>query len=265
MKKNKLQSNTQKSIILTLIFLLAIILVCYKNSYAIGELSIGLNIGATYDPNNLQDEINRYNTAMMVYKEANSGTIVSKMDVPYSFVWGMHIKYQFNYLLFRLGCYFSKPGDGIKGTITPQGGLENRIRIKTYQNSFPVSLGFILPLRKRTYFYIGGGLTYHMAYLEVTQSRPDQTSVFFPNAGLSTNSMDVYTEDFPGYHLLLGIETPVIQNLTISLEWLHQEGRSYPLTNDGIDLNGNAVSTPKKTINVKGDFILFSINYYIAI
>ena len=225
---------------------------------AIGEFSMGLNLGITHDPNNMEEEITQYNIWMEAYREENSGASASQMSVPYSAVWGFNFKYQFNYLLFRLGCHLAKPGSPIKGNITPAGGVKNKIRITSYQNSYPVSIGFIIPLKERTYFYIGLGPTYHHTYVKITQSNPV--------SGLgSSNIRNRYTEDFAGYHLILGAEVPLTKRFTISTEWIHQEGTSYPMTNGGLDGNGNVIYTPKKTINVEGDFILLGVNYYIKI
>ncbi len=233
--------------------------------FAIGEFSVGLNIGITSDPNNLDSEINRYNTVMEVYKEETSGAKISTLTVPYSPAYGFSFRYQFNFFLIRMGCHFTRPIGTNKGSVTPPGGEKNTIRITTYQNSFPATIGLLLPLKDRTYFYIGVGPTYHQTYVKITQSKPEQTSTLFSNAGLSTNRRDRYAVDFIGYHLMLGAEVPLWGKFTLSTEWIHQEGRSYPLQNGGVDQTGNDVYTPRKIINVKGDFILFGINYYIGI
>ncbi len=243
--------------------LLFILLISTSICYAIGEFSLGVNIGITYDPNNLDNEITRYNTVMDAYKEENSGTTVSNLIVPYAPAYGFNIRYQFNFFLFRIGCHFTRPIVTNKGNITPAGGEKNTIRIISFQNSFPATIGLILPLKDRTYFYIGAGPTYHQAYVKITQSKPDQTSSFFSSAGLSTNKRDRYAEDFIGYHLMIGAEIPISGKLTLSTEWIHQEGRSYPLSNGGIDQFGNDTYLPKRIINVRGDFILLGINYYI--
>ncbi len=254
----------RKAVLLKAFLIISLILLS-KNSFAIGELAIGANMGITYDPNNLESEINQYNKVMMVYKENNQGTKVSQIRAPYCFSWGLNLRYQYNFLLFRLGCHFSKATSTYKGNITPLASLKNTIKISTFQNSIPVSIGFIVPLKKRTYFYIGSGLTYHLACVEISQSNPDQTSSTFSSSGLSTNRRDKYIEGFSGFHLLVGAEAPINELITISVEWMHQEGRSAPIENEGTDSTLNETSTPKKIVNARGDFILFGFNYYINI
>ncbi|MCU0821869.1 MAG: hypothetical protein MUC95_05265 [Spirochaetes bacterium] len=105
-------------------------------------------------------------------------------------------------------------------------------------------------------------MSYNQAYVKITQSNPPPSSGYdWP----SSNKRDRYTEDFPGYHLIVGAEAPVpfIERFTISMEWIHQEGRSWPLANGGLDENGNPTTAPKRTISIEGDFILLGVNYYI--
>lgn len=237
------------SVMLTSIFLFAGI------SYAIGEFSIGINSGFTYDPNNMEKVINQYNKFMEYSEEADPGAKVNKIEVPYAYVLGYNLKYHFNYLLFRIGGHFAKPGAGVKGSYTSSTGQKNEIRISTYQASFPVSIGFLLPLKEHTFFYFGGGPTYHLAYVKITQSNPLWGG----------NMRDRYSENFTGWHFLFGAEVPLFDSYTISVEWIHQEGRSYPVSNEGLDSSGNATSSPKAAISTRGDFILFGINYYIPI
>ena len=220
---------------------------------------MGVNTGATYDPNYLENDINSFNRAIEYQKENTSGTKGKQMDVPYSFVSGANFRYQFNYLLFRLGGQFTKPGAGVKGSFTDAGGNKNVIRISTYQAAFPLSIGFLLPVKDKTYFYLGGGVTYYVASVKITQSNPSIGP--FPTSDMR----DSYSGNFPGWHLLVGAEVPFYKNYSISVEWMHQEGHSYPMTNDGIDSTGIKTTSPKRVINARGDFILFGVNYYISI
>jgi opacity protein-like surface antigen len=227
--------------------------------YAIGNFSLGANTGATYDPNYLENDINSFNREIENQKQTVPGTKGEQIDVPYSFVTGVNLKYQFNYILFRIGGQFTKTGAGVKGSFTPPAGIKNEIRISTYQAAFPLSIAFLLPVKERTYFYIGGGVTYYSAYIKITQSNP--ASGPFPTSGFR----DRYSGNFPGWHFIIGAEVPVFSNYTISVEWMHQEGHSYPMTNDGLDSAGAATTSPKRVINAKGDFILFGVNYYISL
>ena len=52
-------------------------------AYAIGDLGIGINIGLTNDPNNIENEISETNTLMQVYKTANAGTKINQINIPY--------------------------------------------------------------------------------------------------------------------------------------------------------------------------------------
>jgi hypothetical protein len=259
-------TNTAKIIFITITIAIAFLLQSTDNLYAIGNFSIGVNTGGTYDPNNLEREINLYNLAIEGYKEANPGSKVEQLDVPYSFVTGCSFRYQFNFILFRIGGQFTKTGAGVKGSFTPPGGIKNEIRISTYQASFPLSIAFILPVKERTYFYMGGGMTYYDAYVKITQSNPDPTyGIPIQGSTTGTERRVSYTGNFPGWHLLVGAEVPLYKNYSISVEWMHQEGRSYPMANDGLAVDGTKTTSPKRVINARGDFILFGVNYYISI
>lgn len=258
--KNK-KMTAKKQIIIAIIPV--IIFLFSGNSFAIGEFSVGATIGATRDLNNLNSDVNRYNMAMEYYKETDPDAQVSQIPEAYNFVWGFSFKYQFNFILFRLGSQFSRSAQSYRGAITPSGGEENEIKISTYQNSYPFSIAFLVPFKERTFFYLGGGMSYNVAYLKITQSNPAETSGLLPDS----NKRNRYTGDFVGYHLIAGAEAPVptFECFTVSVEWIHQEGRSFPLSNGGIDQNGNKTYAPRRTLNIKGDFILFSLNYHITI
>lgn len=254
---------TKGTAALKILIIAAIALFCAGgNLYAIGDISFGANVGATRDPNHLQNEIDSYNKRIEYYLEMDPDAEGSQIPVGYSFVWGFSFKYQFNFILFRLGSQFTRSVQKCRGSLQPSGGDENTIKISTYQYSIPFSIAFIVPFKEKTYFYIGVGLSYTMAYVKITQSDPAATSGVFPD----TNLMNKYAQDFPGYHIIVGAEVPApfSDRFTISMEWMHQEGRSHPLSNRGQDINGNKIDTPKKTINIQGDFILFGINYYIS-
>lgn len=201
-------------------------------AFAIGEFSIGINGGVTYDPNHLGPYIDHQNRE---WKAA--GGDVSQMDTPYAAVAGFSMRYQFNYFLFRIGFHYATPMQDIKGE---GGGV--KYTIDTYQASLPATIGLILPLRKRTYFFLGGGLTYHYAYLNIKTDPGGETR---------------FADAIAGYHFMVGAEVPVTDDITISSEWIHQEGRSIPIEDD-------KGSGEKYTINVKGDILLFGINYYIS-
>ena len=244
--------KTLKILIITVVISAAFLLQCEKCLFAIGSFSLGVNTGATYDPNYMEREINIYNQII----ESYGG---DQITVPYSFVTGFNIKYQFNYLLFRIGGHYAKTWTGASGAYTPPvSGTENKIKISTYQASFPITIAFILPVKERTYFYMGAGMTYHMAYIKITQSNPStDTTEQLPGLGDVTEFK--YSGNFPGLHFLAGAEVPVYKNYSLSVEWIHQEGRSYPMTNT------SGPASDKKQINIRGDFLLFGVNYYISI
>lgn len=233
------------------------LILCYAGtSYAIGEFSMGINLGVTSAPNNIDKYTNSYNMYMKEYSESSPDTSVKQINNPYIPVYGMNLRYQFNYFLLRLGWHLAYSLVPIKGSITPAGGEKNSIRFNTYQNSFPITIGLIMPLKERTYFYIGAGRTLHYALIKITNSNPIPASIM-------QNYKDRYYKMFVGYNLIIGAEIPIANRFTISAEWIHQEGRSYPAKNGGTDAGGNDVSTPEITINAKGDILLFGINYYI--
>ncbi len=225
-------------------------------AYAIGEIGVGFNLGLTYAPNNTDELIARYNDEMMT----TAGADVDQLRAPYVPVVGINLRYQFNYLLFRIGCHLAAPVMTTKGSITV-GGNKNTIRVSAFQNSIPATVGLLMPVKKRTYFYIGAGGTLHQAYVKISQSAPDAAGI---DIG-SDNRRDRYFKAFVGYHLLVGAEVPLSEKVTITTEWIHQEGRSFPINNHGTDAAGASTSLPRRSINVKGDVLLFGISYYIQI
>jgi hypothetical protein len=236
------------------------------DAYAIGEFSLGLNLGMTYDPNSLRYDLDRLNTAMEAYGENNPGTKVDQLAAPYAPVYGMNVRYQFNYFLFRIGFFFSHPLTKVEGGITPPGGSENTIRISTYQASIPATIGLLLPLKKRTFFYLGFGGTLHYAYAKMSQSNPVQAGPAFSMANLdarytdiSANPSDRWEKEFVGIHVILGAEVPVSSTLTISVEWMHQEGNSWSIRN-----SRSPTDTPRKSLSTRGNVLLFGVNYYIS-
>lgn len=235
------------------------------SAHAIGEFSLGINAGVTYAPNNIDDTVNRYNDTLKNWAAANPGADVEQINVPYAPVLGFNVRYQFNFFLIRFGWHYSTSALSSEGSVTPNGGVKNKIKISSFQHSLPATVGLIMPLKKRTYFYIGAGGTFHMAFVEMTQSNPVQGGLDMATFGLSNNKRDRYYKEFVGYHLILGAEVPVTSKFTLSAEWIHQEGRSYPMNNDGEDNAGASTSAPKKAINARGDVLLFGINYYIPI
>jgi hypothetical protein len=242
-----------------------IILICVCPCYAIGEFSIGVNLGVTYDPNNIESDIVRYNTMMQVYRDENPGADISSMSTPYAPIFGFNIRYQFNYFLIRFGDHFTMPLSTVKGGITPPGGEENEIKIYTYQNSASVTVALLLPLKDRAYFYLGVGPSFHQAYLKISQSKPEQTSAFFDSYNVSTNRKSEYFSSGFGYCTVIGVEIPIDNDYTLSSEWIHQGGKTMEQSNDGIDKDGKATRIPARKIATEGDFILFGINYYIDI
>ena len=225
----------------------ALILSTEANLFAIGSFSMGINAGATYDPNYLQNDINSYNKEI----ENQSG---KQIDIPYAFAFGANFRYQFNYVLFRIGGYYTEPYYGTDGSCST-----NKIHISTFQAAFPISVAFTLPIKERGNFFIGGGLSLYVASVKFTQSNPAAGPI--PTADMR----DSYYGIFPGWHIIAGAEVPLLDRYSISVEWIHQEGRSAPLSNNGLDSTGAPTSGPKRIINARGDFFLFGVNYYISI
>jgi opacity protein-like surface antigen len=241
-------------------------------AYAIGEFALGLNAGATNDPNNLEDLSSRYNMAMVAYQAipGNETTGFTQITVPYSPVFGFNVRYQFNFFFFRIGSHYTTPMQTVKGSITPPGGVKNTIKIETFQASFPATIGLLVPVSNRTQFFIGAGPTYHQASITISQSNPVQAGFQFndpvidPYGNLSANKRDRYSAAFVGYHLMIGAEIPVHEKFTLSVEWIHQEGRSHPVENEGIDSSDAATADPRRTLDARGDFLIFGLNYYIS-
>lgn len=257
----------KKALCSCLVAMAGIIIACLP-AFAIGEFALGLNGGVTYDPNSIEDLASRYNLAMENYYTNNAGTDIGQIASPYSPVFGLNVRYQFNFFFFRIGYHYTSPFQTIKGSITPPGGVKNTIKIEVFQASAPATVGLLVPMGRRTLFFIGGGPSLHHASVTITQSNPVQTAPAFNfsaiDASLSSNKRDSYSAAFVGYHFMIGAEIPVHEKFTLSVEWIHQEGKSHPIENDGIDANDIDISTPSRSISVTGDFLLFGINYYIA-
>ena len=247
----------------------ALFLFFQGRALAIGEFALGLNAGVTYDPNNLENLTNRYNMAMQAYDETNPASTVNQISVPYSPVFGFNLRYQLNFFFLRIGSHYTAPMQTINGGITPGGGVKNTIKIETQQASFPATVGLLVPLSPRTHFFIGGGISYHHSRLSITQSNPEQATVPAydlknQDITLSNNKRDRHSAAFVGFHFMIGAEIPIHEKFTLSVEWVHQEGRSHPVKNDGIDKDGISVDTEKKALDVRGDFLIFGLNYYIS-
>ena len=72
----------QKKIFRFILILFAIMAAGITESHAIGEMSLGVNVGMTYDPNNLEKTINDYNMYMEYYKkEENKKAKISTIMV----------------------------------------------------------------------------------------------------------------------------------------------------------------------------------------
>lgn len=213
------------------ILLIALMVIIASQAYAIGEFSLGINSGITYDPNHLEPTITQWNTAAKT-----TATSVEQVTIPYSFAWGINMRYQFNYFLFRIGAHFTSPYS-VRGKADA-----NKVTISTYQFGLPATVGLIMPLKQRTYFFIGAGITYNYAYLEWKETAPANKYRF--------------ADSIPGFHYMMGAEAPITSKITLSVEWMHQEGRSIPIKDE-------IAGTTKQTISVKGDFLLFGVNYYI--
>jgi len=203
-----------------------------SDAHAIGEFSLGINTGITYDPNHLEPLITQWNTGAKT-----TATSVDQITIPYSFAWGINMRYQFNYFLFRIGAHFTSPY-----SVTGKADA-NKVTISTYQFGLPATVGLIMPLKQRTYFFIGAGITYNYAYLEWKETAPA--------------AKYRYADSIPGFHYMMGAEAPITSKITLSVEWMHQEGRSIPIKDE-------IAGTTKQTISVKGDFLLFGVNYYIS-
>ncbi len=219
--------------------------------YSIGDIGVGINLGVTHDPNNLDDTITEYNMNMLAYKTANPGADVDQINNPYMPVFGVNFRYNFNYLLFRIGGSYArhlyKKSDGSIKTASGR----NEIKIDSSQASFPGSIGLIVPLKKRALAYIGGGMNLYFSYVNIEQS--------IPGGGFVTpdDPRNRYSGMFGGFHIIVGIEFPLTGRYTITGEWIHQMGSSPLIKSED--------STSEISLKVNSNILLFGINYYILI
>jgi hypothetical protein len=239
---------------LRMILAAIVILACAAPASAIKEIGIGLGGGMTYDPNNLEQEIASYNHAMENYRRADPGTDTEQINVPYAGILGMNVRFRIEFFLIRLGFnYIQAFANPATGSVKPAGGPRNTISFNTWQISLPLSIGFMLEATRRCIFSFGGGFSVFFVNLEISQSDPD------PALGLpGSASREVFDTHLFGYHLFIGVEFPlVIKRLSISAEWVFQQGISEPVR--------SSTSSRERTINVTGNHLVFGINYYFTI
>lgn len=253
------QKKQRKKIMAKKIFLFTFILMTTLLSlktplYAIYEIGIGISAGVTYDANNLENEIGRYNTAMESYQASNPGTEITQLNIPYEVVLGINTRFRLDFFLIKIGCYYTQAFlYPTLGSIETPAGTFNDIRFEAWQISLPLSIGFMLEASRRCIFYLGGGFTTFFVNLEIKQSSPD-TVLGLP----SDRKRDVFNTYFFGYHLFIGVELPlVIKRLSISVEWVYQQGISDPVK--------SSESSEKRTINATGNGIILGINYYFTL
>lgn len=270
MKRKKIELN----LILTLI-LAATLLVTASPSWAIGEVAFGLSGGISYNPNNVDSTLDQYNAVIRTALKNNTSAKGDEFGLSYSGVFGFNMRYQFNYFFFRIGCTYNSFLTPNTASYTPAGEtVANTIKMKSTQLALPATVALLIPLKKKTYFFLGAGASLYYSFIEISQNHPDKSKtdldaaalIATPSQGISSNKRDRYGDMFVGYHLLIGAEVPVSERVSISAEWIHQEGISQPISNEGLDITGDtAVILPQSSIDVSGDLILFSVNYYISL
>jgi len=221
-------------------------------SHAIGEFGLGINIGISPDPGNIENIITDYNTALLIHKDANTGTSLEQFTVPTQPVFGINLRYKFNYIFFRFGLHYSKtliaPPEG---TVTSSVPLpKNIITMETLHLAVPVSIAFIIPLNDMAFFFMGAGFNFHIARLEIIQSAPDI------QLGLPENdSRNTYESKIGGAHFITGIEVPVIGNITACVEWIHQSGKSK-------NIKSSENTANSRTLSIDSEIFLIGVNYY---
>jgi hypothetical protein len=191
---------------------------------------------------------------MEAYKAANPGSSVSPLNVPYAGLLGANLRFRIEFFMLKLGFHYIEAFlYSSMGSIEPPASRRNTVRFNTRQIALPLTACFLLEASRRCIFYFGGGFSVFFAHLEITQGRPD------PALGLpdSAKKRSFDTHLF-GYHLCLGVEFPLIlKRLSISAEWMFQQGISQPVRASG----GGA----RRTIDVTGNHLIFGLNYYFTI
>ncbi len=215
-----------------------------------GEIGLGLNLGLTRGTGNSGSSISSLNLSMEKYKAANTGTKTEQINDPFSPVFGVNARYSFKLLLFRMGMYYTEnlffsPG----GKITPSGGTSNKIELAAWEASFPVSVCVNIKAGDRMRFYTGIGLSVSLIHMEISQSSPSGI------AGLPASKKEEWDTTTGGAHFILGVETPVSTDLSISAEWLICRGSQTEESNTKTEEN----------LSLTENIFLFGINYYIRI
>lgn len=229
-----------------------VLLLCLfsEGAYSIGEFALGMGTGVAHDPNGIEGNVDQYNRTLMAYNRAVKGSKIEKINVPFYPVLGLSLRYHFNYLLLRAGlnyttALFFPPSGSIKSE-----SIDTDISIDSWQFSMPASIGFLLPLRDRTFFFFAAGLSYYVVHHEISQNRVSGI------AGLPSEKDGFFEGDAGGFHFLFGGEVPILQRYTIAFEWLRQFCQSGPVEND----KGEGT----RAFNFINDTIIVSINYYVV-
>lgn len=234
----------RKTLSAAILFLLALTPPVLK-----GDISVGVNIGLTYDQNNMEPEINTINARMEKYKYDNPGTDMTPLNIPYSPVFGANIRVSRDIFMMRAGMHYAKqfmyPPSG---NIAP-GGNDNIIEGDSYSFSLPLTLGISLSAGFNTSVYFGAGPGLYYSYIKLTQSDPG-------NGFLDPDEPKLlYKTRHYGWNFIAGLEIPVHERITLTAEWLYQNGRSG---NVKCSKTGN-----KLTMDSTTSMILFGVNYYL--
>lgn len=231
----------------------AVILLLAKiSAFAVGEIGIGLNLGLTYDPNNIEPEISAVNARMIEYERTNPGTDLTTLNLPYSPVIGTNVRYTLNNLMLRTGVIYARPFlYPSTGNIAPPAGTDNVIKYDSYVLSFPVQVCLMMRLGVNTSVYFGAGAAAHISYLEVTQSSPGGGFVDPDIASAKYSAAHI------GWNFIAGAEAPLSDRSSVTVEWFYQNAVSGAAKNSG--------GAPPRALNSSCSMILFGINYYLRL
>jgi opacity protein-like surface antigen len=221
------------------------------SSLTAGSIGFGFNLGLTYDQNGLEPEISRLNTRLIKYEAANTGTDMTRLNIPYSPVIGVNMRYSHNNLIIRTGLHYARTFIyAPSGNIAPPASPDNRIRFDSYAATVPLNLMLSIQPFSGASIYAGPGAGATISKIMITQSAPngflspDEPSLTYEGKNISWN-------------WITGIEVPVGERAAFTAEWIWQSA-----------LSGSSESTEtghRRPVNSSCSIILFGYNYYLRI
>lgn len=179
-------------------------------------------------------------------------------------IFGVDFRYVWKHLFFRIGADYAQQITGKSGSLVTSTGQDS-ISYSSFQASFPVSIGISHFIADYYQFYIGFGPHYSIAHISVKHSDPaafEATALGASNPDLIPYKEQTVEGDIVGFHLLLGIQIPVDDIISISFDYMYTAGRTAGIDINATDKDGNTVTTAD-TITIDADRYILGVQYLI--